>query len=290
MNILISDSFIKENINNLNKLLAYIGIRTVMKNGINKYHIVTKTLAYNIIGSVDNKYINLSISNGLKEFNIEKCGHDFILDASNIHIVNEYYSALNIDYIQKILSLDNKEKYNILRLYCYICTTIFKSGDNKGIGFSSYIDISENMDLCRQTISKYMDILADNNIIYIYHSNDYIKINGEIKCISNTYGDAKIRNKIIEVGNRYNKNYGKREEDNRKIEMKKNSTKTRSASAKYNIILKMIKDKQEVKYSYDEMKEIYTTLLNYNSRYSYNKKLQKDLSIFKEYDFYKGEK
>ena len=43
------------------------------------------------------------------------------------------------------------------------------------------------------------------------------------------------------------------------------------------------------KYSNEELKEIYETLLEYNRKYEKYEKDPKDLSIFSNYDFYIGE-
>ena len=106
-----------------------------------------------------------------------------------------------------------------------------------------------------------------------------------IREIPNTYGDISNKNRIISIGRSHVENYG---ENAKRIKSSKQS-KTRSASAKYNILMKDLESTGEVRYTPKVMKEIYETLLEYNRKYSDYEKEPKDLTVFSNYNFYKGE-
>ena len=185
-----------------------------------------------------------------------------------------------------ILNSDMKDKISIVKFYCYLMTTISKTGEKAGVGFTPYQDMASNIDICRQTISKHMDKLEEKSIIYIYKSNDAIILQPNIvREIPNTYGDVSNKNKIISIGKNHVENYGK---NAKRIKSSKQS-KTRSASAKYNILMKDLESTGEIRYEDDELKEIYETLLEYNRKYEKYEKDPKDLSIFRNYYFYKGD-
>ena len=163
-----------------------------------------------------------------------------------------------------------------------------KTKEKKGVGFTSYQDMANRFKITRQTISKYIDKLEELKIIYIYRSNDTIVYDdGKVREISNVYGNQKNKKKIIACGIQHERDYGKNSVENIKLVSKSKAKSTRSASAKHNVILGDLAEGGKIRYGYDECKDIYETLLEFNKRYSYDEDRQKDLSIFKDYDFYK---
>jgi hypothetical protein len=209
--------------------------------------------------------------------------NDFVIDISELQIVQvkakgseSYYSVINDDYIKELLSSDLKYKIDIIRFYCYLTTTLTKSGDKMGVGFTSYEAMSEDIGISRQTISKYMDKLEELRIIYIYRSTDAICIDNIARNIPNAYGDIVNKDKILNVGRSYEENYGV---NAKHIKNTKKSS-SRSASIKYNILKNDLITTGEIRYKKEELKEIYKTLVKHNERYEYDKSLQKDLSIF----------
>lgn len=283
-------------------LIAYLGLRLIITKGKNEYYVSTGLLSYSLFGKqVVNQLITKSIINGIKELiknkyiihideNKKTRSNEYILDVSRFQIdkiksknQEDFYSSIELCSVIKIMKLDIKEKFKILDFYCYLITTITKSGIKSGVGFTSYVNMATSTGMCRQTISKYMNILESNNIIYIYKSTDAVIKNGVVQEIPNTYGDVANKNKINKVGSEFEENYG---ENAKKIKSTKSSS-TRSASAKYNIILSDLKTTGEIRYKYNVMKEIYETLAIYNKKYNHDENLQKDLSIFSNYDFYK---
>ena len=286
-------------------IVAYLGLRQILKNNIDNYFISIGLLSYHLTGKqITSRLVTKSILQGLNkmiekkiistnETDKDRRTNDWVLDLSKLQIdkirdkeAKEFYSLIETDYIAKILNSDMKDKISILRFYCYLITTLTKTGDKQGAGFTSYIDMATHIGICRQTISSYMDKLEDSKYIYIYRSSDAVILEPNVmREIPNVYGDIKDENKIINIGKTHEDNYG----NNAKKVKSSKSSKTRSASAKYNILMKDLESTGEIRYTPKVMKEIYETLLEYNRKYEKYEKDPKDLSIFSNYDFYIGE-
>ena len=285
-------------------ILAYLGLRRILRNNISNYFVSIGLLSYYLTGKqITSRLVTKSILSGLDnlikkkmittmESDKDRRTNDWILDLSKLQIntdknkkEKEFYTSIDSKYVSMILNSDMKDKISIVRFYCYLMSTVSKTGEKAGVGFTSYQDMAKSINICRQTISKYMDKLENKNIIYIYKSTDSILDSKGIREIPNTYGDIGNKNKIISVGRSYIENYGN---NAKKIKSTKTS-KTRSASAKYNILMKDLESTGEIRYTPKVMKEIYETLLEYNRKYEKDEKDPKDLSIFSNYDFYIGE-
>ena len=303
--IFIQDKFIASKDFSPDMVLTYLGLRKIITKDIDDYYVSIGLLSYTILQKqVVNQLITNSLITGLKDLISNKhiihkdCGdklkrrsNEYVLDLSNLQIDKvkskdnkEYYSAIELDHVVKILNSKLKEKLPLLKFYCYLMTTVTKTGDKVGVGFTPYQDMVFNTGICRQTISKYMDVLYEMNIIHIYRSKDAVLLEpNTIREIPNAYGDISNKEKIINVGKTHEESYGI---NAKKIQSTKKSS-TRSASAKFNILCKDLNESGEIRYSTEELKDIYETLVDYNKRYSYDDSLQKDLSIFSNFDFYK---
>ena len=298
--IFIQDKYVISDDFSPDMFLVYLGLRKIIKQGTNEYFVslgllsheltnnqiasqsITTSILSGINGLIDKKIV-VSINDNKRRTN------DWVLDISKLVIDNqkdkkkkEFYSSVSFKYITKILNSRNKDKLQLLRFYCYLITTISKTGDKAGVGFTSYQNMASSIGICRQTISKYMNKLEENKIIYIYRSADSIIDSDGIREIPNTYGDIANEKKIVLVGKSHVENYG----ENAKKVKSSRSSKTRSASVKYSILKKEIEDTGEVRYNYNELKEIYEVLVEYNEKYRHEESRLKDLSIFSIYDFY----
>ena len=272
-----------------------------MRKDCDEYFVSLGLLSYELAGKqVLHRSITTSLLSGLRHLsdngfiqhldaNFKTKRDNWIINLSKLYIdtkmkTNEsYFSIVNSDHILKLINSDLKEKLTLIKFYCYVMTTITKTGDKGGVGFTSYVDMATGFGSCRQTISKYMTTLEEYRILYIYKSK-YALLNGDggIQEISNTYGDIANKDKIISVGMQYEEMYGG--DKNRVVSGKRSSS--RSASVRYSYIQKDVAAGREIRYSYDELNDIYETLLSHNKRYEHENGSQKDLSIFREYDFY----
>ena len=301
INIFIQDNFVASNDFSPDDILAYLTLRKLMKKDCNEYFVSIGLLSYELANKqVLHRTITASLLSGISELLSKEYitqvddqlltrKDNWIMDLSKLYIDtrhnDEYYSVVNSDHILKLVNSDLKEKLTLIKFYCYVMTTATKTGAKGGVGFTSYVDMAAEFGSCRQTISKYMTTLEEYRILYVYKSK-YALLNGDggIQEISNTYGDIANKDKIISVGKQYEELYGS--DKNRVVSGKKSSS--RSASVRYSYIQKDIAARREIRYSYDELKDIYETLLSHNKRYEHEEGVQKNLSIFKEYDFYES--
>jgi DNA-binding transcriptional regulator YhcF (GntR family) len=309
INVFIKDKLVVSGGFDADMLLSYLGLRLVIRQDINNYFISLGLLSYHLIGKqVVPQTITTSIISGINKLldkgiltyideKEETRKNDWTVNLKRLQIAkvksentkanpSEIYTSINYDYISQILNMQFKEKLELLRFYCYLMTTIQKTGEKKGAGFTSYKDMSIATGICRQTISKYMNRLESEKIIHIYKSTDSVLIDNQIREISNVYGDIKDKDKINKIATEYENSFG---ENAKRIKSAKQSS-SRSASAKYNIFVNDLQTTGEVRYDYNTLNEIYETLVTYNEKYkdSYNF-VPKKLEVFKQFDFYKGE-
>jgi hypothetical protein len=303
--VFIKDNYITSKDLTNDMLLVYLGLRQIIRLNTNSYFISLGLLSYQLIGKqIASQTITTAILSGIHEMikkkyvistekSNDRRSNEWILNLKKLQIdkiknkeEKEFYTSIESDIIKNILISDIKEKLSILRFYCYLMTTVSKTGEKSGVGFTSYEDMALTTGICRQTISKYMDKLETEKIIHIYRSTDAILLQPNVlREIPNTYGDISNKNKIISVGKIHEDSFG---ENAKRVRSSKFSS-TRSAAAKYNIIINDLNTTGEIRYDYDILKEIYETLLEYNKRYKNDIKESKGLSIFSNYDFYQGE-
>ena len=211
---------------------------------------------------------------------------EYIIDLSPIYFktskVSEgeeqiYYSMITLDEIQKCINGRTTFKFKLLRYFTYLIGTF--RGD---VGFQSIEDMADDLQYDIDTIMKSNETLEKLKLIYIHKADDYIVCSDEshdkaIWSINNTYGRYGDKNKIVEAGKQFAIDYGFKHKIDQKQIAKKMSNKTKSYVMKYNQFCKG--------HIYDDviLKEIYMALIEYNKKYDYKKK---DLSMFKDYDFY----
>lgn len=306
MKIYISDKFITSDDFSPDEFLAYVAIRkimsTVMKSesyfismGVLSHALCDKQmLSRSITSSLLSGIVSLMEKEYIKQLDnlTDARKNEWIFDFSKLYIdvkkgdKESYYSMVDSNGVKNIVEYEFKERLSLLRFYCYLMTTVHKTGSKVGVGFTPYYEIADNTGFSENTVSKYMLKLQEVGIIYAYAPIYALRDNetGELREISHTYGSIENKDKIVKYGKEYEFNYG---EDKTKIKSPKKSS-SRSAAIKYNYILQDIYNGAPIRYSPDEMKEIYDSLVQHNERYKDNDcgKL-KDLSIFNGYEFYR---
>lgn len=265
------------------------------------YHVNGSSIYYSLSGNICiSQYIINEFNNGIVGLNSKDIliitqnnnNTDFEVDLSKFNISNtkeNYYTIVSVDEILKIINSGEKYRFKILRYFLYLVSTFMCSSKDKYVppishrsGNQMIIDLGfKNV----KTAYRYNEILQNLGLIYVYKAGDFLEVTDKndirsIKSISNTYGRYKDKDIIIQEGKNYVEGYGVKTKELAEI---KKSKSTRSASQKFNL---WCNGKKE--YSYDELKKIYTTLVEHNKKYDGIKlDAHKDLTIFKEYDFYK---
>lgn len=257
-------------------------------NGKNIYYFLSgKVCTSNYIADKFNKSILNLESHGLISIVQNHKNEEFEVDLSKFEIVNpknNYYTIIYDDEVRRIINSGKLYRYKILRYFVYLVSTFMCSTKDKFVPHVSYKPADELATAVNfkdtKTVYRYNKILQDLKLIYVYRAGFFVQFDGaEIKGISNVYGRYKDKDMIIQEGEKYAERYGVKGKSISQLDTAKS---TRSASQKFNM---WINGKKE--YTYDELKDIYTILLDYNKRYEkVDKTKYKDLTVFKDYDFY----
>ena len=206
-----------------------------------------------------------------------------------IHKSKEFYTPIDENDIYKILNLSDyyTRSISLLHFYSYVLSTIFKSGKNKGVGFTSLKNMSEYTGLSARTISSYLDTLVEKEFLYIYKSTDFIKFDtGEFIEISHTYGKFKDKEIVIASGKQHEAEYSNRIKNKHK-KVKKPNKSVRSYIQQYAYIKKSIMETGVIPYDDEKMEEVYNFIKKLNEKQQGIKdKKTYSLDVFSNYYFY----
>lgn len=268
------------------------------------YYVNPVMLSYLLTGSYPpTRAILHSLVKGIKELGTEQIitlsqserVNEWIVDTSVMDEsgVNNYYTAIEETNVTTILLSNESHCGNVvslLRFYIYLLSTVHKKGNKVGVGFTSLTHLSDATDLNVKTVNTYLTKLEELELIYVHRSKESIKFDsGEIREISPTYGEYKNKDKIIRIGKEYENAYSLSIKEQHKKILRANGNATRSASHKYNHLVKCINEGIELSENNEYYKEIYIAMVEYNKKYEHRKERIKDLSIFSRFDFYKND-
>lgn len=244
-----------------------------------------------IISGIENLLDNYIIKEikDIPEKNVKK--HEWIIDASLIYEKNGYFTNMTFDELKKILSIECHygKSITLLRFYNYILSTLHKKKTDStyGVGFTSVETMVDKMGLNQKTIYSYLIELEQHELMHVYRPQiSIVKKDGTIKEIPSTYGRFEDKEKIDRIGREY-----ENKQNNKKLPRKNNNN--RALSQKYVQIKKCIDEGRCIPDKYkDELKDIYLVAFELNKKYNQESRKDKikDLTMFKNYEFYKGEK
>ena len=308
--LIIKDKIITDEKIKSNEFMVYLGLVMLLRKNETLYYVNVKQIAYLLTRSYPTKdNLDRNVLSGIKGLiskgilSCENVGeNEWILNLSSLIQSNQkkdkeeikssrdFYTFVEDSEVCKILNLGERyytKVINLLRFYIYVLSTIFKSGKHRGVGFTSLNNMSEDTGLTTKTISNYLTLLVENELLYIYRSKDFIKFDtGEFIEISHTYGRFKDKDLIIEMGKTHDNEYGYKL-NNKHKKIKKPTNKVRSYTQKYAYLKRSIEDTGVIPYDNDQLKDIYKFIKKLNEK-------QKDirepypLDIFSNFDFYEG--
>ena len=225
-----------------------------------------------------------------------------VIGCKNLFLSNkdDRFTIITYEELLKIFQIKNTNNFLLLRYFIFLIGTIsstievyLPSGKHKTrvIGNLTIEYISEVSGISERSIIEYNKILENNGLIYIYRHNDFIlkQETGELSRLINIYGRLDDKEYIdIYASNQksYKKSY-KYVENN----IKKANYKRRLAQM-YNQICKG----NDSKYLPEDIKEIYSYVLQENKKYenTYKKTgnetcLEKirDTDVFQKYEYLK---
>lgn len=305
--ILIKDKWTIDKTLTTNEYLSYLGLSMLLRRNVISYFASTDILAYLLSNSYPaNSRLTSAISNGIIGL-AEKImiilsqsakTNEWILDLQIMIDDNKkkdtthdkLYTIVDETSIHKILQ-SNTEYYtksiSLVRFYIYVLSTIFKVNNGyKGVGFTSIENMSDTTGYNTKTVSLYLKQLEELELIYIYRAKDRIKFDtGEIVEITHTYGRYKDKDLIVKIGKTHEEEYGSKGKHKRINKYK--GDKTRGLSQKYVHLDKCLAEGKKNPYEYEVNRDIYFAMVELNKKYDEEgRKRGKDLSMFREFDFY----
>ncbi len=270
-------------------VLAYVALRTIIDESIPLYNktksvdcVSVNRLAYSLIGDMDYEKVLIdSLVRGIVELaggkyitiNKDlrtKASYEYVLDLSGIWLDTEKdkFVVVSSNEVYKIMTCKEvmKKKISMLKYFMALISTFDWSLDSK-IGHMSQQYIAEQADNSVRTCQRYNEILEEMKMIFVYKSNDKVRINDKLKQIKNCYSRYKDKAICEEYASNYENMYGV---EHRIVQSKKNKSQAdhnRRLGAIYNQICCGNTD-------YDEstIKEVYKYVINKN------KALQEDIN------------
>jgi hypothetical protein len=290
--------------------LTYLSLLMIQKKDRNLYYVTPSLLSYFVNGRYpptrqDTQHIISGINELInhKTITVQESNkkNEWIIDTAAMTSINQKYKKSKADFYTGIyedeittILLSNNKHYDscvsLLRFYIYLLSTLHKNKcDKQDIGYKPLKEIVKEVSISKNTILSYFNKLEELKLIYIYRPKDTILYdNGLIREISNTYGRYRNKEKIINVGKSFARSYGFKSNKQFDTINREKCGKTSGASQKYNYILRCIKNNKPIPYDYNECKDIYSSMVFYNQKYKADTNRKKDLSIFREYDFFKS--
>lgn len=269
-------------------VLAYVALRMIVDESIPLYNksksvecVSVNRLAYSLIGEMDyEKALIDSLVRGIAELaggkwiSIRKDlsgnkHYEYVLDLSAMWLDTEKdkFVVVSPGEVHKLMTCKEimKKKISMLKYYIALISTFDWSLDSK-IGHMSQQYIAEQADNSTRTCQRYNDILEEMKMIYIYKSNDKVRVDDKLKQIKNCYSRYEDKSACEMYASDYETSYGV---EHKIVASKKNKSQAdnnRRLAAIYNQICFGNTD-------YDEatIKEVYKYIVNKN------KALQEDI-------------
>lgn len=290
-------------------LAVYCSIKSLLSNDeIKQIYVNEDILSFQLTRTLNNpRRFTDSLKIGLDELIandivtvIEKKGKSHILDCSNLFITeeNEYFTIITYSELIKIFKSETNYNFALLRYFIYLIGTISSSIDvwidavqhkYRVVGNLTTDYIAQLCGISERTLIRYNQILEENNLIYIYRSDDFVinESNGKLKRLVNIYGRPKDKIYIDTFAanqQKYKKSY-------KYVENKVKTANTKRRLAQMYIQIKRGNDK---KYSRKEIQDVFCYVVEENTKYEKlcdikndDKYLDKvrDTDVFLKYDF-----
>ena len=287
--------------------VTYLALLCLLRKSRKKYYINPTLLSYELWGKyppsrqsinsmivgieslIKNKFIK--VDKDIGKNNTKK--YEWIIDASEIynHDKADYFTNMESDELDKVLNISEHygKSISLLRFYNYMLSTLHKkkADDIYGIGFTPIDNMVNITGLNQKTIYSYLLDMEKHELIHIYRPEiSVVKKDGTINELPSTYGRFEDKDKVDRIGRNY-------EEKQQAKTIPRNTKNNRALSQKYVHIKNCIDEWKEIPDKYkNELEDIYRVAYELNHKYKKEgrkDKPLKDLSMFKDYEFYKGE-
>lgn len=196
-------------------VLTYMALRALIDKSIPLYNrtssvdcISANRLSYSLLEDIDceSAFTN-ALVRGIDE--LSKSGwisihknlsnnksNEYVLDLKNILLDAKEgnFTVIYLSDVHKLMTCDMKmdKKIRMLAYYVVLIST-FDWASNEKIGHMSQEYIAQKAGISTRTCQRYNDILEEMKIIYIYKSNDKVRVDDKLKQIKNCYSRYKDR-------------------------------------------------------------------------------------------------
>lgn len=225
---------------------------------------------------------------------------EYVCNVRNLYFEqgSEYFVVVTYDELHKIMNIQTKtNKEKLFRYFVSVvgCFNHSQNVDEEYRGKVCGISLENiNALIPKKTAINYNEILEANELLYVYRSDDVLLFSNGMKRIANSYSRFEDKGLCVKFVMNYQNNYGRaHSKERRKSELDKANI-SRSLAQKYN---NLVRGKQ---YDIETVREIYSWAVEWNQTQEriYEDELskgyaaelrQKDMSVFKKFNFNKGE-
>ena len=322
-NLFLNKDLVTGNSLTVDGVLAYTALRIIIDESIPLYNqtntvdcVSVNRLAYALVGDMDYEKVLIdSLVRGIAELSggkwisirkdlSTKASYEYVLDLSAMWLDTDKdkFIIVSPNEVYKIMTCNEvmKKKISMLKYFMALISTFDWALDSK-IGHMSQQFIAEQADNSVRTCQRYNDILEEMEMIFVYKSNDKVRINDKLKQIKNCYSRFADKYACEQYASNYENMYGV---EHKIVQSKKNKSQAdhnRRLGAIYNQICfnNTDYDKETIKevYKYitnknkalqDEIDAKYaqTYLTDSDKAYIEGLEAQKrDVSVFEQFDF-----
>ena len=322
-NLFLNKDLVTGNSLTVDGVLAYTALRIIIDESIPLYNqtntvdcVSVNRLAYALVGDMDYEKVLIdSLVRGIAELSggkwisirkdlSTKASYEYVLDLSAMWLDTnkDKFIIVSPNEVYKIMTCNEvmKKKISMLKYFMALISTFDWALDSK-IGHMSQQFIADQADNSVRTCQRYNDILEEMEMIFVYKSNDKVRINDKLKQIKNCYSRFEDKYACEQYASNYENMYGV---EHKIVQSKKNKSQAdhnRRLGAIYNQICfnNTDYDKETIKevYKYinnknkalqDEIDAKYaqTYLTDSDKAYIEGLEAQKrDVSVFEQFDF-----
>ena len=322
-NLFLNKDLVTGNSLTVDGVLAYTALRIIIDESIPLYNqtntvdcVSVNRLAYSLIGEMDyEKALIDSLVRGIAELASgewisirkdlsTKASYEYVLDLSAMWLDTDKdkFIIVSPNEVYKIMTCNEvmKKKISMLKYFMALISTFDWSLDSK-IGHMSQQFIADQADNSVRTCQRYNDILEEMEMIFVYKSNDKVRINDKLKQIKNCYSRFADKSICEQYASNYENMYGV---EHKIVQSKKNKSQAdhnRRLGAIYNQICfnntdydketiievyKYINNKNKALQDEIDAKYAQTYLTDSDKAYIEGLEAQKrDVSVFEQFDF-----
>ncbi len=322
-NLFLNKDLVTGNSLTVDGVLAYTALRIIIDESIPLYNqtntvdcVSVNRLAYALVGDMDYEKVLIdSLVRGIAELSggkwisirkdlSTKASYEYVLDLSAMWLDTDKdkFIIISPNEVYKIMTCNEvmKKKISMLKYFMALISTFDWSLDSK-IGHMSQQFIAGLAENSTRTCQRYNDILEEMEMIFVYKSNDKVRVNDKLKQIKNCYSRFADKSICEQYASNYENMYGV---EHKIVQSKKNKSQAdhnRRLGAIYNQICFNNTD-----YDKETIKEVYKYITNKNkalqddidakyaqtyltdSDKAYIEGLEaqkRDVSVFEQFDF-----